>query len=146
MIFWDTSALLKLYVDEPDAARFRRLAAREEAILIAAFTRHELHCGLWRKEYLKGLKPGAAELLYQDVSRAIEGGFLQTIPYNEHVERRVREVIQRCYRARKAVVLRSLDALQLGSALAVGAHELVTTDERMRAGAAIVGLNVLPVS
>jgi predicted nucleic acid-binding protein len=36
MVFWDTSALLKLYVTEPDSNAFVTLTEREEPLVISA--------------------------------------------------------------------------------------------------------------
>ncbi len=82
MLFWDTSAVIRLYVDEPDARPFRTLAQRPESLLISAFTVHELHCGLHRKEFVKALKPGMAEVLYQTFRDEIEAEYFRLIAYN----------------------------------------------------------------
>lgn len=68
MIFWDTSALLKLYVAEPDSKAFATLAQNEEAPAISAWTTHEILCGLHRKELLRDLMAGGAEAIYQSKS------------------------------------------------------------------------------
>jgi prevent-host-death family protein len=61
MVFWDTSALLKLYVAEPDSNALATLAQSEEPLAISAWTTHEILCGLHRKELLHDLKAGGAE-------------------------------------------------------------------------------------
>jgi predicted nucleic acid-binding protein len=144
MVFWDTSALLKLYVAEPDSNAFAAVAQSEEPLLIAAWTTHELLCGLRRKELLRDLKAGGAEAIYQRILQQIAAGSLHVIAYTTAVAQRTTEVIRGCYSARAPVAIRSLDALQLGSALAGGAVELVSADARMRAGAKIFDLRVLP--
>ncbi len=144
MLFWDTSAVLKLYVDEPDARPFRTLAQRPESLLISAFTVHELHCGLHRKEFVKALKPGMAEVLYQTFRDEIEAEYFRLIAYNSRVEQNALEVVRQCYGAKEPVLVRVLDALQLASALAAGAADMVSTDARMRQGAALLGMKVFP--
>ena len=144
MLFWDTSAVLKLYVDEPDARPFRTLAQRPESLLISAFTVHELHCGLHRKEFVKALKPGKAEALYQAFRDEIEAGYFRLIVYSSHVEQHALEVVRDCYGASRPVLVRVLDALQLASARAAGATDMVSTDTRMRQGAALLGMKVFP--
>jgi uncharacterized protein with PIN domain len=142
--FWDTSAVMKLYVDEPDAGPFRRLAQGPGSLLISAFTVHELHCGLHRKERLKALKPGMAEVLFEAFRHEMKAEFFRTIIYDGRVEQHALEVVQRCYVAEKAVFLRVLDALQLASALTAGASDIVSTDTRMRRGATLLGMKVFP--
>ena len=144
MVFWDTSALLKLYVAEPDSNAFATLAKREGPLAISAWTTHEILCGLHRKELLHDLKAGGAEAIYQRVLQQITAGTLHVITYNVTVAQRTSEVIRGCYGARAPIAIRSLDALQLGSALAGGAIEVVSADARMRAGAKIFNLRVLP--
>jgi predicted nucleic acid-binding protein len=144
MLFWDTSAVLKLYVDEPDAKPFRTLAQRPESLLISALTVHELHCGLHRKEFVKALKPGMAEVLYHAFRDEIEAEYFRLIVYDSRVEQHALELVRKCYDAKKPVLVRVLDALQLASALAAGATDLVSTDTRMRQGAALLGMKVFP--
>jgi uncharacterized protein with PIN domain len=144
MLFWDTSAVLKLYVDEPDARQFRMLARRPESLLISAFTVHELHCGLHRKEFVKALKPGMAEVLYQAFRDEVEAEYFKLIAYDSRIEQRALEVVRQCYGAKEPVLVRVLDALQLASALSAGATDMVSTDTRMRQGAALLGMKVFP--
>jgi predicted nucleic acid-binding protein len=144
MVFWDTSALLKLYVAEPDSSAFATLAQSEEPLAISAWTTHEILCGLHRKELLHGLKTGGAEAIYQRILQQIAAGALHVIAYTAAVAQRTNEVIRGCYSAGTPVAIRSLDALQLGSALVGGAIELVSADARMQAGAKIFNLRVLP--
>src|ERR1700716_2973614 len=121
MVFWDTSALLKLYVAEPDSSAFTTLAKREGPLTISAWTTHEVLCGLHRKELLHDLKAGGAEAIYQRLLQQIAAGTLHVITYTAMVAQRTNEVIRGCYDAPKPVAIRSLDAMQLGSALSGGA-------------------------
>ena len=144
MVFWDTSALLKLYVAEPDSNAFAALAQREGPFAISVWTTHEILCSLHRKELLRDLRAGGAEAIYQRIIEQVAAGGLHVITYTATVAERTIEVIRGCYSTRTPVAIRSLDALQLGSALAGGAIELVSADARMRAGAKILSLRVLP--
>ena len=144
MVFWDTSALLKLYVAEPDSNAFATIARSEEPLAISAWTTHEILCGLHRKELLHDLKAGGAEAIYQRILQQIAAGNLEVITYTTTVAQLTSEVIRGCYGAGTPVAIRSLDALQLGSALAGGAVGVVSADSRMRAGAKIFNLRVLP--
>ncbi len=112
--------------------------------MISSWTTHEILCGLHRKELLRDLKVGGAEAIYQRILQQITLGSLEVITYTAAVAQRTSEVIRGCYRAPEPVAIRSLDALQLGSALAGGAVEVVSADARMRAGATIFNLRVLP--
>lgn len=144
MVFWDTSALLKLYVAEADSNTFAALTESNEPLLIGAWATHELLCGLRRKELLRDLKTGGAEAIYERILGQIAAGALRLVAYTTAVAQRTNEVIRGCYSARPPVAIRSLDALQLGCALVGGAAALVSADARMRAGAKIFHLQVLP--
>lgn len=144
MLFWDTSAVLKLYVDESDATEVRTLARGPEALVISAFSIHELHCAFYRKEFLKAVKPGMAEVLYEAFHGEIKSGYFRLIEYNPSVGQRAMEVVRVCYGANRPVLIRSLDVLQLASALAAGATDVVSTDARMRSATALLGMKVFP--
>lgn len=144
MLFWDTSAVMKLYVDEPGAGEFRALAQEPEVLTISAFSVHEMHCVFCRKEFLKALKPGMAEVLYQAFEEEIGGGYFRLIEYSSRVKQHAVEVVRRCYGTNRPVLVRSLDVLQLASALAAGATDVVSTDARMRQSAALLGMRVIP--
>src|SRR6266576_5718598 len=99
MVFWDTSALLKLYVAEPDSSAFATIAQSEEPLAISAWTTHEILCGLHRKELLHDLKAGGAEAIYQRILQQIAAGNLEVITYTTTVAQLTSEVIRGCYGA-----------------------------------------------
>ena len=144
MVFWDTSALVKLYVIESDSKAFAALAETKYPLAISTWTTHEILCSLHRKELHRDIRSGGAEAIYQRILEQIATGGLHVITFTAAVAQRATEVIRSCYRARKPVAIRSLDALQLGCALASGASEIVSADTRMRAGAQIFHLPVFP--
>jgi predicted nucleic acid-binding protein len=144
MRFWDTSALVKLYVAEADSAQFRHLATDPEALLISSFTIHELHCAFWRKELSGAIDGGAAEILFESFLRQIDSGRFRVVIYESKTGDRAMDVVRRCYRTRRPTVIRSLDALQIASALEGAAAEIVSADLRMRKGGGLFGLRVLP--
>ena len=142
--FWDTSAVMKLYVDEPDARSVRALAETPGSLLISAFTVHEVHCGLRRKESVRALKPGMAEVLFESFREKLGAEFFRLVAYDVRVEQHAFGVVRRCYEADTTVFLRVLDVLQLASALAAGATDIVTTDIRMRKAASLFGMKIFP--
>jgi predicted nucleic acid-binding protein len=42
MSYWDSSALVKLYVQEPDSTEFRELAVNASRVATGSLTRHEM--------------------------------------------------------------------------------------------------------
>jgi len=144
MRFWDSSALVKLYVKEPDSIKFERLAGDAEVSLISSFTIHEVHSAFWRKEISGAVKRGAAEILFQSFLRQIEAGDFKLIAYDPRVKSRAIGVVRHCYSTPRRVMIRSFDALQIASALEGGATEMVSADSRMRDGGILFGLRLLP--
>jgi predicted nucleic acid-binding protein len=144
MRFWDSSALVKLYVKEPDSIEFKRLAGDPDVPLISSFTIHEVHCAFWRKELSGAVERGAAEILFERFLRQIEAGDFKLTPYDPRLKTRAVGVVRHCYGASRPVIIRSLDALQIASALEGGATEMVSADVRMRHGGILFGLRVLP--
>jgi len=144
MRFWDSSALVKLYVAEPDSTTFKRFADDPEVPLISSFTIHEVQCAFWRKEISGGVKRGAAEILFQSFLRQIERGNFKLIPYDPRVKSRAIGVVRHCYGASRPVMIRSRDALQIASALEGGATEMVSADSRMRGSGILFGLRMMP--
>lgn len=144
MRFWDSSALVKLYVREPDSAEFKKLAADPELPLISSFTIHELHCALWRKEFASALTNGAAEVLFEKFLHQIDSDKFKLVAYSAKVKDRATEVIRICYRKSMPIALRSLDALQIASALDGGASDMVSADLRMRDAGKLFGLRLFP--
>lgn len=66
MIYWDASALLKLYLTEPDSAAFVALAIEsQDQIVSSAIVEVEMLCGLNRRERSGDLKPGGARTFYR---------------------------------------------------------------------------------
>src|SRR5436305_6058654 len=107
MRFWDSSALVKLYVNERDSIKFRRFAGDPEVPLISNFTISEVHCAFWRKEISGAVRHGRAEILFQNFLRQIESGDLKLILYDSRVKSRAIGVVRHCYGAPRPVMIRS---------------------------------------
>jgi uncharacterized protein with PIN domain len=68
--YWDTSALVKLYVTEPDSSYFIQLIAKtDEPIISSAVAITEALCVFYRKEHALALKSGGARRIYQVPNR-----------------------------------------------------------------------------
>ena len=75
MSFWDTSALVKLYVRERDSDRFVELARKAETrAIISQLSIHEMRCVLHRKEFARTIPPDTAELAYRRFYDHVEEG------------------------------------------------------------------------
>jgi len=145
MPFWDTSALVKLYVRERDSNRFVKRARKSETrAAISQLSIHEMRCVLHRKEFARAIPPDAAELAYRKFHNDFENAVLKLIPYGRDVTLEFDRVVRICYRARPVVPIRALDGLLLASALTARMTDLVSTDLRMRDAGVLLGLRIFP--
>jgi len=145
MAYWDTSALLKLYVAEADSPYFLGLAARTaEPVISAAIATAEVLCVLHRKEYSRSLKPGTAKRVYRKFVSDQNAGRVLMIPFGRDVELEAERIVRLAYAQPQAILVRSLDLIHVSTALSAGATRFVATDARLRSAAALAGLRLLP--
>ena len=144
MTYWDTSALLKLYVNETDSAYFETLAAENRPIFTADIAREEMLCTLYRKELEGNVEPGSADLLFKQFLSDESAGRVVIVPNGRDVVTEAERLVKRCYAVTPLLMVRSLDVIHVASALVGKAKTVVATDSRLRAAAGAMGLNVLP--
>ncbi len=143
--YWDTSALLKLYVKESESTDcLRLLATATEAPRTSEFARVELYSALRRRELSGDLVSGGARaLLRQFANDAGKGRFI-LVPSGRDVSAKSLELIDMACSLDPPIMARSLDVLHLASALLVGCDTLVSTDKRQRELAKWADLKLLP--
>jgi hypothetical protein len=122
--YLDTSAAIKLVVDEPESeALAAELSAHGDRRLVAAWLLHtEMHCAAGRHPQDIELGDVRAVLDAVDLIDLIRGDMLG---------------------AGTHAPLRSNDAIHLAVALRVGADQIVTYDAELAAAAGAAGLTVL---
>jgi uncharacterized protein with PIN domain len=144
MQYWDTSALAKIYVAEPDSAQFVAYLAATGPITTSELTRWELFRVLARKE-ADGLIPvGAAEVLFDSFLAKVGSGDVGLVPMSAAVESRFQQLVLRLHRLNPPLRVRTLDGIHVATADLQGADALVATDSKMRKCAAAIGLKVYP--
>ena len=145
MIYWDTSALLKLYVSEPDSTYFLDLAAdTEHQIVSSVIAMTEVLCALHGMEHRRVLKRGGARRIYEEFLSDSEAGRIVTIPCGPDVAREARQLVELTSRQPAGFLIRSLDAIHVASAVTSKATFFVATDERLRRAAGLMGLKLRP--
>jgi uncharacterized protein len=137
--FWDTSALLPLFVSEPASRRVRTWLRKDPVVIVWTLTRVEILSALARREREE---PEAARVLLRarrQVLKAWEewSEVVAVDPVRRQGERLV-----------SAHPLRAADALQLGAALVAADLEpstlpFVTLDDRLAIAAEREGFSVL---
>jgi len=137
--FWDTSALLPLFVAETQSGRVRAWLRRDPVVVVWSLARVELLSALARREREE---PSAARGLLRARQRALSA-------WEEWSEVVALEAVRRqAERLVSVHPLRAADALQLGAALVAteldpAGLELVTFDERLALAALKEGFSVL---
>lgn len=143
MRYWDTSALVKLFVWEPDSPRFRELAARHPVLVTSDFARREILLTLCRKEAGGDLKSGMTELVFQRIQQQAERGRIRFVPLDGTVDSVLVKLSLQLYRSSPPQLIRTLDAIHLAAAKSLAADELVTLDGRMATAARQLGFTVI---
>jgi predicted nucleic acid-binding protein len=143
--YWDTSCVLKLYTTETDSERVLELMELSpKPIILSVLVRAELVYAFLRKERDGQIRPGGSGPLLERLEMDEANGKLRFIELGREVLKRSEQVGRACLRGGRGVLLRTLDGLHLGTAIHCGCKTIVTTDERMRAGAKKMGLKVVP--
>ena len=144
MSYWDTSAVIKLYLDEPDSAAFREIAATVPRITISTLSWTEARVTFRRKEVDGSLPSGATEQLMQKLFDNIDSGQIDSMMWGELLEPEAEQVIDGCWTRMPCIRVRTLDAIHIASAITAGETVFVTADIRQRDAAAACGLTLLP--
>ena len=141
-IYWDTSALLKIYVWESDSRDFIELARGHEGIWTSTITTVEISCALHRKERANDIKAEELAWALAKFSRDREEGRITRIPCDDGIAVEAKKITEIARAKRRSTMIRSaLDAIHVATAVSAKASAIVTTDTRsMREVAAIVKL------
>lgn len=145
MRYWDTSVLLKLFVEEDDSGLFAALIEEAgEVIHTSELSRLELLRALWGKRLDGVIVPGAEKTLMRRFESEVEMKRIILVPVSTDVCREFDAVLSVCYTRKRPIRVRTFDALHLASALASGAKEIVCTDARMREAAGALQMDIHP--
>jgi predicted nucleic acid-binding protein len=144
MSYWDSSALVKLYMQELDSTEFRALALEARRVATGSLTRYELRTVFRRREAEGVLPRGEAAALYVELDADIAVAAIVIQPKTADMEREFGVVLEACFSQTPPTFIRTSDALHLASAKVAGESEFVTADVRQREAALLIGFTVLP--
>jgi hypothetical protein len=140
--YFDTSALLKLLVDEPDAQHVRGVYRDARSVCTHGIAYVEILAGLGKAERMGRIPDQLMPRLLEQVDRL--WAQIDVVQLDEMMSRRAGQLALRHD-------LRAFDAVHLAAAeRAFGVvgrrsrYRLVATDKRMRAGARALGIEVAP--
>ena len=145
MNYWDTSALLKLYLPEDDSGYFLdSVVTSDQPLVSSAIAAVEMLCAVYRKESVGDLKRGGALATYQKFVGDCRAGRIVLVPCGEQVFTAAEEIVRLAFRRARPVMVRSLDAIHVASAVTARARVMVATDTRLRQVAAMAKLKLMP--
>lgn len=144
-VFADSSALVKLYADEPDAEAVRQLPM----LLVSQLARVEVPAALWRKHRIGELSATDTGVLVAAFEADYFGGDEE--PSRFLVIKATVHVLDQAARLVGVHGLRAYDAVQLASANLAAATvpegvTFVAFDKTLRSAAAAEGLSLLDVA
>jgi hypothetical protein len=136
-VYLDASALVKLFVPEPESDDLNRALAGLTDVIVSDLALTEMASALGRRVRERRLTRDNARRLYREASRlhASSNRAELTPPIHRRAERLMLSL---------TTPLRALDALHLATALDVEAATVVTFDPRLRDAASSQGLFVAP--
>jgi predicted nucleic acid-binding protein len=141
---WDTSALVKLYVSEPDSTLFESRASATGSLVCSELARWELFRVLARKEAEGVIITGAAQKIFSKFLADVSAGNVRLTPMDQNLESRFRQLVVRLHSLSPPLVVRTLDGIHIANADLHGATEFVATDATMRKCAGAIGLKLFP--
>ncbi len=144
MSYWDSSALVKLYLHESDSAVFEALAAQPGPMRTCPLGEFESLLTIRHHEAARRLTGQQADQLIEDLLFDVETGVVEVVAPDLKVYSEFQHVVQTCLKRPQPISIRTLDALHLAAALSVSETEFVSHDHRQRAAAAALGMSVLP--
>lgn len=138
MIYWDTSVLLKLYVEEGNSFHWQELAIREKAQLrTSALAYAEMAHALKQKEKRREIALGSAQIIFEIFKEDIDAGRLLLLPLGT-------DVLTLCVRiAMEMDAVRTLDGLHLSTAKLARCARIATADKRLGEAAVRLGMEVI---
>lgn len=144
MSYWDTSAIVKLYLTEADSPQYLARASESSEIVTAFIGKHEVRAAFLRRESEGVLAAGGANSCFQKLLQDIRTGRVRIIPESPDLDREFGGVLEQCLSQIPPVFVRTNDALHLAAAKISGETEFVTADVRQAAAATLIGLTLNP--
>ena len=137
--YYDTSAVLPLYLNEPASAAAQRALAQDSGQLVTSvLTPVELRSGLARLEFEGVLTPVQVTTVFERARQDLE-----RTPRRLDLSQDVLEEAVRLLRSHKDAPVRTLDLLHVATCLRYGTGGFVTNDKQQARFAQRAGLRVL---
>ncbi len=144
MSYWDSSALIKLYLAEPNSVVFESIADRNVPLRTSPLGQFESLLTIRRHEAEGRLDHQKADELADEILVDLASGIVEIVAQDFDIHAEFQVVLQTCLQRPQPIAIRTLDALHLAAALSVKESEFVSNDARQRSAAVALGMSVLP--
>jgi uncharacterized protein len=135
-MYIDTSALVKLYIDEADSDACVEVVA--DSVLVSSRLLYcEFRSALLGKEFRKIISTESMNDAWQRFERDVSDRVIRFVSLNDLVIQDAQDLLNELH---PKVSMRSLDAIHLATFLSMDAGPLFTKDHRMLKAAAFLGL------
>ena len=139
-MYLDSCILVKLLVAEPDSEFFIR-SLEGRPVVTSELAQTEVFSALLARERAGKITASDRHRAWREFEQRIAAEEILIEPLNAIVLRKSRHLLERCH---PQVPLRTLDAIHLATAELCHDFPLVTTDDRLRAAATLLGHAVFP--
>jgi len=139
-LYLDTSALVKLYISEPESTWLDRALRGRRDLIVSDLAVTELASALGRRCRELALTAPVAARIYRRVLSDVEEELLRRVDLTQEVHREA----ERMLLSSSLVPLRSLDALHVALAAMNDARTIVTFDRTLERAAASFGILTSP--
>jgi predicted nucleic acid-binding protein len=136
--YLDTSTLLKLYVTEAFSAEVENYLSGIDRPTISSLTTLEWHCAMSRRQRIGAITDTYLAMARQEFMRHVSEGYFRVHSVTDILFTQALGILE----AAKPVPLRTLDALHIAAARAVGAKTIATSDKIMAQAATKLGMKV----
>lgn len=140
-VYLDTSALVKVYVDEPGSAELESALVGRRDLIVSDLAVTELVSAIARRGREGQLSTLHAQRLYARLVRDVTAAEYRRAELTLAVHREAERLLMGLGRR---VALRASDALHLAQAAVLGARVVITFDKQMKAAAQALGTFELP--
>jgi uncharacterized protein len=138
VIYFDTSALAKWYINEPRSDDVEKYIQQHGPVAISDLTVVEMRCLLARRRREKSITPQIEMEIFATFQEDIRQGFLICHPFPADLAEGTLNLLVLL----SGIPIRTLDALHLMIAKEIVAEELVTADRIMADAAKALGIKV----
>jgi hypothetical protein len=139
-LYCDASALVKLYLPEPESGTLNRLVVGRRDLLVSDLSITEIVSSLSRRRREGALEAAKVARLHRALLAHVEAGIYGRVELLSATHREA----ERLLLSVEGVALRAADALHLALAISGHAASILTYDRRLAGAASAIGLNVFP--